>query len=114
MRRFGALSQQNRMRAPTTLRLRGAGAGISTMTSNGASALDSPTIANNVFASMDVEQTGRVPVEDLFEAARAHFSTMNTVPPASWIRSQIEKHDDGSGQLDEQQFASAIDSLRRS
>ena len=39
---------------------------------------------------------------------------MNTVPPASWIRSQIEKHDDGSGQLDEQQFASAIDSLRRS
>ena len=65
MRRFGALSQQNRMRAPTTLRLRGAGAGISTMTSNGASALDSPTIANNVFASMDVEQAGRVPVEDL-------------------------------------------------
>ena len=96
------------------LRLRGGGAGISTMSSNGAAALDSPTIAATCFSSMDAHQMGRVPVEDLVEAARSHFSTMNTVPPTSWIRAIVEKHADGSGELDEQQFACAIDSLRRS
>ena len=77
-------------------------------------ALDNASIAANVFAMLDANKTGMLTVERLVQVAKEHFDSQPTTQPESWIRSIINGYDDDcDGALSEEEFANAIDSLRR-
>lgn len=72
-------------------------------------------MAKELFAELDTAQTGFLSVDDLTGLAVDYFATQQTIQPAVWIRTQIQKHDvDGDGWLNEVEFTHAVDALRRS
>ena len=77
-------------------------------------ALDNAGISANVFAMLDERQTGALTVDALVQVAKEHFDSQPTTQPESFIRSIISGYDgDGDGALDENEFATAIEVLRR-
>ena len=94
------------------LRLRGCGAAASTATLDPATATSAELAA--LFAELDVEATGLVPVDDLIMQAKRYFDAQPTSQPETWIRSIILKYDhDRDGLIDAVEFEEAVLALRK-
>ena len=69
---------------------------------------------SEIFATLDVQQTGLLSTEDLIVEAVRYFDSLPTTQPETWISAMINKHDeDRDGFLEHHQFLSAVESLRR-
>ena len=76
---------------------------------------DTPAaLAARLFAGLDTQQLGRIPVEALVQSVRAHFHTQPTEQPEHWVRTLIVKNDsDRDGELTETELAHALSCLVR-
>ena len=70
--------------------------------------------SKRLFAELDVERTGLLPVETLVLEAKAYFDSQPSTQPLTWIRGMVTKSDaDMDGHLDLREFIEAVEALRR-
>ena len=74
----------------------------------------SDEVLSEVFAELDVDRTGHLPIDLLVFEAKAYFDSQPTSQPETWIRSMIMRCDqDEDGYLNLDEFNAAIAALRK-
>ena len=73
--------------------------------------VDTSIIASRLFEELDAGHHGQLLADDLVPLACEYFSSLPTVQPQHWIRTQILKHS-RDGILNEEDFFNAVVALR--